>query len=169
MTLNAADVALHHLEAGHLTPSAAACVADPPLDSILSKVTWEGPHDQANPQNWSMKKKWGATLTISLFSLIAPVSSSMVAPCLPAIASEFAITNSVTVQLVLSIFVLAWGCGPLILGPLSEVYGRSPVLQLANLFYLIFNLACGFSTSAVQIIIFRFLSGFGGSAPLAVR
>jgi len=71
-------------------------------------------------------------------------------------------------QLVLSIFVLGYAIGPLMLAPLSEIYGRVPVLQLANLFYLAFNLACGASTSKGQMIDFRFLSGLGGSAPLAL-
>ena len=42
------------------------------------------------------------------------------------------------------------------------------VLQLANLFYLAFNIGCGFATSKGQLIAFRFLSGLGGSAPLAL-
>ena len=92
----------------------------------------------------------------------------MVAPALSSIAKEFAITNEVESQLVLSIFVLAYAIGPLFLGPLSEMYGRVPVLQLANLWYLVFNIACGASKTRGQMIAFRFLSGFGGSAPLAV-
>lgn len=63
---------------------------------------------------------------------------------------------------------LAYAIGPLLLGPLSELYGRVIVLQLANLFYLFFNLGCGLSRTKVQLIVFRFLAGFGGSAPLAI-
>lgn len=85
-----------------------------------------------------------------------------------AIAREFNMTNQVEIQLTLSIFILAYAIGPLFLGPLSEVYGRVPVLQLSNLFYLVFNTACGASKSKGQMIAFRFLSGLGGSAPLAV-
>lgn len=93
----------------------------------------------------------------------------MVAPAISAIAKDFNITNEVESQMVLSIFVLAYAIGPLFLGPLSEVYGRVPVLQLANLVYLVFNTACGASRSKTEMIVFRFLSGLGGSAPLAVR
>lgn len=93
----------------------------------------------------------------------------MVAPALQSIATEFNITNDVEIALTLSIFVLAYAIGPLFLGPMSEIYGRVPVLQLANLFYLVFNIACGVCTSKGQLFTFRFLSGLGGSAPLAVR
>lgn len=92
----------------------------------------------------------------------------MVAPAISSIAAEFHITNSVEQQLVLSVFVLAYAFGPLLLGPLSELYGRVPVLQLANLFFLVFNTACGASKNKGQMIAFRFLSGLGGSAPLAI-
>ena len=131
-------------------------------------MTWDGPDDPANPKNWDKKHKWAATLVVSSFTFISPVSSSMVAPALTAIAKEFHITSEVESQLTLSIFVLAYAIGPLFLGPLSEIYGRVPVLQLSNLFYLVFNIACGASRSKGQMIAFRFLSGLGGSAPLAV-
>src|SRR5450432_2751837 len=92
----------------------------------------------------------------------------MVAPALTSLAKEFNISNSVELTLTLSIFVLAYAIGPLFLGPLSEMYGRVIVLQLNNLFYLCFNLGCGFAKTKGQTIAFRFLSGLGGSAPLAI-
>lgn len=92
----------------------------------------------------------------------------MVAPALQSIAAEFNITNDVEIALTLSIFVLAYAIGPLFLGPMSEIYGRVPVLQLGNLFFLVFNIACGVATSKGQLLAFRFLSGLGGSAPLVV-
>lgn len=92
----------------------------------------------------------------------------MVAPSLPAIASRFHIDNEVESQLVLSIFVLAYAIGPLIIGPLSEMYGRVKVLQLTNLIYLVFNIGCGFAQTKGQMLVFRLLSGLGGSAPLAI-
>ncbi|KAL9025106.1 MAG: hypothetical protein Q9196_006016, partial [Gyalolechia fulgens] len=129
-------------------------------------VTWDGPEDPESPKNWSIKRKWAATIVVSSFTFISPVSSSMVAPAIQTIARDFDITSEVEAQMVLSIFVLAYAIGPLFLGPLSEVYGRVPVLQLGNLFYLIFNTAAGGCKNKGQMIAFRFLSGLGGSAPL---
>ncbi len=77
-------------------------------------------------------------------------------------------TSIVQEQLLLSIFVLAYAFGPLVFGPLSELYGRVPVLQWANLIYFVFNLACGFAQNSGEMLAFRFLSGIGGSAPLAI-
>src|SRR5690242_2016332 len=115
-----------------------------------------------------MKRKWAATLIVSCFTLVSPISSSMIAPALDSISDEFNITNEVEAQLTLSIFVLAYAIGPLFLGPLSEIYGRVIILQLSNLFYLAWNLGCGFAQNSGQLMAFRFLSGLGGSAPLAI-
>ncbi|KAJ5351251.1 hypothetical protein N7452_000225 [Penicillium brevicompactum] len=124
-------------------------------------VTWDGDDDPENPKNWSMKKKWAATITVSLFTFISPVSSSMVAPALSSLAAEFNVTDEVVSQLMLSIFVLAYAVGPLFLGPLSEIYGRTIVLQLANLFFLVFNIGCAVSKTKVQMIVCRFFAGLG--------
>lgn len=92
----------------------------------------------------------------------------MVAPAVNVISKELGITNQVEQNLTLSIFVLAYAVGPLFLGPLSEMYGRVIILQTANLLYLFFNLGCGLAQTKGQLIAFRFLSGLGGSAPLAI-
>ncbi|CAJ2512305.1 Uu.00g053200.m01.CDS01 [Anthostomella pinea] len=159
-----------------------ASTAPNPDDPDL--VTWTGPDDPENPKNWLFSRKWQAVLVISTFTLISPVSSSMVAPSLTAIGAELNVPpggelgpdfqvanpqiNAVQQNLVLSIFVLAYAIGPLAWGPLSELFGRVLVLQLANLLYLFFNLGCGLARTKGQLIAFRFLSGLGGSAPLAI-
>lgn len=159
---------LHDLESRRTRQSRIArtrsnrSVKDPNL------VSWEGEDDPMSPKNWPQPRKWAATIIVSCFTFISPVSSSMVAPALPAMAKSLSITSKVEESLILSIFVLAYAIGPLFLGPMSEIYGRVIVLQLANLFYLVFNLACGFAATKGQLIAFRFLAGLGGSAPLAL-
>ncbi|KAI1734246.1 major facilitator superfamily domain-containing protein [Xylaria scruposa] len=131
-------------------------------------VTWTGPDDPENPKNWTFGKKWAAVFTVSLFTLISPISSSLVAPALGSIADELHITQDFEKNLTLSVFILAYAIGPLVWGPLSELYGRVIVLQLVNLIYLFFNLGCGLARTKEQLIVFRFLAGLGGSAPLAI-
>ena len=59
--------------------------------------------------SWSKKKKWAATLIVSAFTFISPVSSSMMAPAGEQIAGEFGITNSSVIALLTSVFVAAYG------------------------------------------------------------
>jgi MFS family permease len=86
---------------------------------------------------------------------VSPVSSSMVAPAFGVIRADFDIKTDVEIQLILSVFILASAIGPLVVSPLSEVYGRYSTLQFTCGFYFIFNLACGFSQTSRQLLIFR--------------
>ncbi|KAL6791377.1 major facilitator superfamily domain-containing protein [Trichoderma sp. SZMC 28013] len=131
-------------------------------------IKWNGPDDPENPKNWTHRRKWAAVFCVSCFTLLSPVASSMVAPGLPQISSDLHITEEIESALVLSIFVAAYAVGPLIWGPLSELYGRAIILQLSNLFFLFFNLGCGLARTSAQMFVFRFLAGIGGSAPLAI-
>ncbi|KAG6808458.1 hypothetical protein H0H92_004055 [Tricholoma furcatifolium] len=138
----------------------------PPNDDIV--VDWEGPDDPADPKNWAYRRKWAATIVVSSFTFISPVSSTMVAPAALNVAEDFGVTSETIVAMMTSVFVLGYAVGPLFLGPLSEIFGRSRVIQFANLFYLAWNLGCGFAKTKGQFIAFRFLAGIGGSAPLAI-
>ncbi|KAM0746258.1 MFS general substrate transporter [Meredithblackwellia eburnea MCA 4105] len=131
-------------------------------------VDWKGDKDPLFPKNWKNGKRMGATLIVASFTFLSPTSSSMIAPAVGQVAERFNISNEVEQSMIVSIFVLAFAFGPLFLGPLSEIYGRTIVLQLSNLLYLVFNLACGFATSTSQMLAFRFLAGLGGSAPLSI-
>ena len=92
----------------------------------------------------------------------------MIAPAVPAMSKELGIKTEITAEMSLSIFILAYAIGPLFLGPLSEVYGRARVMQCANMFYLVWNFACGWAYTIPEIMVFRFLAGLGGSAPLTI-
>jgi hypothetical protein len=148
---------------------------------------WE--HDPANPRNWSPLKKWTATTLVtirllfssylsrfpqvSFYTLLTALASSMMAPGLPDLAIKYGLTNPTLVALTLTIFVLSMAIGPLVLAPMSEIYGRAgvcwhpatvlaslddfQVLHIGNLFFLCFNLGCALAPSASSLIVFRFL------------
>ena len=131
-------------------------------------VDWDGDDDPANPQNWKRRRKWAAIALVSAFTFMSPVASSILAPSLQSIGEDLNIESDSEKSLCLSIFVLGFALGPLILAPLSEIYGRAIILQSSNLLFIIFNCACGFAKSKEQLIMFRFLAGLGGSSPLAL-
>ncbi|KXX74487.1 putative transporter mfs2 [Madurella mycetomatis] len=142
--------------------------SDPEPFLDIATVTWDSGDDPTNPQNWSRHKKWISTLLVSCFTFISPVASTMLAPALPDIQRELSITSDFDAYLIMSIFLLAYAIGPFLLAPLSEMYGRVVVLQSANMIFLIFNTVCGFAQTREQLLVFRFLSGLGGSAPQAL-
>lgn len=133
------------------------------------QVTWEtAPNPLANPLKWPNWRRWATTIVVSGYSLISPVTSSIIAPSLRTIAEELHMKTEIEMQMSLSIFVLGYAVGPLILSPLSEVFGRKWVLQVGNLVFLLFNLGCSFANSTTQLIILRLFAGIGGSAPLGI-
>ncbi|EFX02800.1 major facilitator superfamily transporter multidrug resistance [Grosmannia clavigera kw1407] len=154
---------------GEKGPFASASAADGP-DGLPDPnlVRWDGPDDPENPKNWRMKRKWACVFVVSLYGFLTPVASNMIAPALPAIAKELDIHGSTEQLMTLSVFVLAYAFGPLFLGPLSEVYGRVGVLQVANVIFILFNLGCGLAQTRGQMMALRFLAGLSGSAPLAL-
>ncbi|KAK7753312.1 hypothetical protein SLS62_004831 [Diatrype stigma] len=140
----------------------------PPPNDNPNLVAWSGPDDPENPKNWPYSRRWAVVFVVSTFTLMSPMSSSMIAPSLTAIGEDLDIPDGFGRVLALSIFVLAYAIGPLLWGPLSELYGRVIVLQLTNLIYMVFNLGCGLAQTQEQLVAFRFLAGLGGSAPLAI-
>ncbi|ORY91475.1 major facilitator superfamily domain-containing protein [Leucosporidium creatinivorum] len=130
-------------------------------------VDWKE-NDPAFPKNWSNRSRMGATFIVAAFTFLSPLSSTMISPATAQLAAKFDITDAVLESMVTSIFVLAYAIGPLFFGPASELWGRTVVLQLANLIYLVFNFVCAFAPNTGSMLAFRFLAGLGGSAPLAI-
>ncbi|KAJ3783432.1 multidrug resistance protein 4 [Lentinula aff. detonsa] len=126
---------------------------------------WED--DPINARNWSFSKKWSCVAIVSLYTFLSPLSSSMLAPGLPDIAAKYGVTSTTETSLMLSVFLISFAFGPLLLAPLSEMYGRTWVLHFGTFFSLAFNLGCAFAPNAGAFIGFRFLNGFSGSAPIA--
>ncbi|EQK99863.1 polyamine transporter 3 [Ophiocordyceps sinensis CO18] len=131
-------------------------------------LDWDGPEDPDNPRNWSLARKWRALGGISAFVLMSPLSSTIVAPALGQIADALDITQPAQQTMVVSIFVLGFAFGPLVASPLSEIYGRTVIVQTWNLVYLAFNTACGGARSKESLLVLRFLAGLFGSATLGI-
>ena len=132
-------------------------------------MTWQDEEsDPGNPKNWAMRRKAKALVGMSMFVFVSVFAVSLVAPVLPAVSSELHIEQPAVQEMVLSIFLLGFAFGPLFASPLSETYGRMRMIQSWNLFYTIFNAACGTSQSKETLIVLRFISGFFASATLGV-
>ncbi|PVH86267.1 MFS general substrate transporter [Cadophora sp. DSE1049] len=133
-------------------------------------VWWEEPEDQdtANPMNWSPTKKWGNICTISVISFIVPLVSSMLAPGVELIMTDFNTQSKTFATFVVSIFVLGFAVGSLILPPLSELYGRTIVYNVTNVLFLAFTIMCALSQDPGTLLVARFLSGFVGVATITI-
>lgn len=120
-------------------------------------------HVQLDARNWNVHKKILITFTISVTGFNRIMVSTMMAPALPYVMNDLNLSK-VAVNMTLSIFVLATCIGPLFFGPLSELYGRRWLLHGSNLWFLIWNFACGFAKDGSTMLLFRFFAGIGASA-----
>lgn len=84
---------------------------------------------------------------------------------MPDLMKQFGISSEVGI-LCISLFVAGYILGPLLWGPLSEIYGRRPIAIITFVFYVGFQVGCALSKNTGSILVFRFLSGTFAAAPL---
>lgn len=120
------------------------------------------------PLNFPVKRKWALLAMVSFITLISPLASSMFAPAITYVDEDFNNSNTTLSALVVSIFVLGYAIGPLFISPLSEIYGRQIVFNVANWFFCAWTIACAVAPSLGSLIAFRLLAGIGGSGCLAI-
>jgi len=92
----------------------------------------------------------------------------MLAPAVPRVMADLNTTSKSFATFSVSIFVLGFASGPLILAPLSELYGRVIVYNITNVLFMTFTMLCGFSQNQGMFLGFRYLSGFAGVATITI-
>lgn len=153
-----------------LLPDAATAIPTPTtLDdhhhAIPNKdiVDFDPNGDPENPMDWPAPYKWGIvtllaamafTVTFTCVSLV-PVANIIVGDL---DGSDSAASGSAAVLLV-TIWELGEAAGPLFIAPLSEVYGRLPVMHTANVFFLALTVLSALSPTTTVLIVARALTG----------
>src|SRR5690349_13662237 len=92
----------------------------------------------------------------------------MFAPGIPRILVEFHETSSVTATFILSVYILGFAFGPLLVAPMSEIYGRSICYNVGNVFFTLFTVGTALSNSIGMMMAFRFLMGVACSVPITI-
>ncbi|KAF9256456.1 MFS general substrate transporter [Marasmius fiardii PR-910] len=123
--------------------------------------------DHEHPQNQPLVKKWFIVILISLSATSVTCASSAAAFAENGMAQEFHVSKIVAI-LSVSLFVEGLGFGPLLVGPLSEVYGRNVIYRVSFALLFAFSWAVAFAPNIEVLLIFRFITGFCGSAFLSV-
>lgn len=130
-------------------------------------VLFDGPDDPTDPQNFSSKKKGILIFVILSTCFTSTFGSSTLSEAVVEILEEYHVGLEVS-TLCTSLFVLGYASGPVMWGPLSDVYGRKIILILSSFIYLTLNFAVATAKDIQTIIICRFFSGFSSAAPMVV-
>lgn len=103
-------------------------------------------------------------LMASLMSIVA-LSIDALLPALPEIGSALGVTNPSDNQLLITMIFLGLGFGQLIFGPLSDSFGRKPMVYFGFALFVIASIICVTTKSFEIMIIGRILQGIGLSSP----
>jgi DHA1 family bicyclomycin/chloramphenicol resistance-like MFS transporter len=97
---------------------------------------------------------------LSAISTLAPLGIDTSLPALPIMALALHSSDGM-IQATLGAFMLAFAAGQLVVGPLSDRYGRRPVLAAGLLIFALAGLLCAIATDARLLVAARFIQGFG--------
>ncbi|KAI5209139.1 MFS general substrate transporter [Aureobasidium subglaciale] len=171
-------IALEHSKTRADLEEAFAAAAEPPhpsepiqpvrtADDIIL-VDWYTTTDPANPQNWSNMKKGLVTALICIYTTAVYTGSAIYTPSAEGVMHVFGV-SATAASLGIALFVFAYGIGPLIFSPLSEIpsIGRNPPYIITFAIFTILCLPTALVDNFAGLLVLRFLQGFFGSPILA--
>lgn len=130
-------------------------------------VSWNGPDDPEHPHNWNITKKVIQCAIIGFNTFNIAFGSAIFAEAVLPL-SEIYHVHYVVTTLGVSLYVMGFATGPVVWAPLSELYGRRPVLIISSIAFTSFIFAVACSDRLESILICRFFAGCLGAAPLVV-
>jgi len=107
-------------------------------------------------------------LLVALLISIGAMGTDIMLPAMKAMGAEFGVQHANDVHLIITAFFLGMAIGQLIVGPLSDRYGRKPIILFG---YLIFIVGCAlsmFTTNWTMMLAGRVIQGIGAAAPRIV-
>jgi DHA1 family bicyclomycin/chloramphenicol resistance-like MFS transporter len=119
------------------------------------------------PINQKYLGAYGLIIFIALLSAFIPLSTDLYLPALPGMSDYFGMSAS-RINLTLTTFFIFYALGTLIWGPLSDRYGRKPILLVGMGLYSTASVLCALMPSLDGLILCRIFQAIGGSAAGAV-
>jgi MFS transporter, DHA1 family, multidrug resistance protein len=105
----------------------------------------------------------GLVVLIALLSAFVPLSTDLYLPALPGMSVNFGVSAD-RINLTLTAFFIFYALGTLVWGPLSDHYGRKPILLSGLGLYVISSAFCAFMWNVDGLILCRIFQALGGSA-----
>lgn len=109
----------------------------------------------------------GLVILIAVLSGFVPLSNDMYLPALPAMSTFFNAPPD-QINLTLTAFFIFYALGTLVWGPLSDQYGRKPILIAGLGLYIVASALCAQAWSLESLVVCRIIQAAGGGAAGAV-
>lgn len=107
------------------------------------------------------------TLLLGALGALPPLSIDMALPALPQLGADFHVSVAAAAW-TLSLFMAGFGVAQLVFGPLSERFGRRPILIVGCALFTLASFACAFAPSLPLLLAARFVEGCGAGAGMAM-
>ena len=104
-----------------------------------------------------------AAILLVALSAVAPLTVDMFLPSMPSMAVEFGVRES-TMQLAVTLFIISFAGSQIFYGPMSDRYGRRPLMFIGLALFTAGGLVALSAQSAEMLIAGRILQGLGGGA-----
>jgi DHA1 family bicyclomycin/chloramphenicol resistance-like MFS transporter len=109
----------------------------------------------------------GMLLLLVAMTGVAPISLYMLVPALPLLATSFNSDISIA-QMTVSLYMVGIACSQILMGPLSDRFGRRPVLLAGLSLMVVASAACIFAETLPELIAARFFQALGGATGMVV-
>ncbi|MFG2296527.1 Bcr/CflA family multidrug efflux MFS transporter [Streptomyces sp. NPDC048603] len=107
------------------------------------------------------------TFVLGGLSALPPLSMDMYLPALPQVTTALN-SPAATIQLTLTACLAGMAVGQLVIGPMSDKWGRKRPLLVGMVMYVLATAVCAFAPTAEMLIGFRLLQGLAGSAAIVI-
>lgn len=123
------------------------------------------PRDPKDPRAWSSARKWIVCLSAAGTVFVVSFCSSAYTGAISGLIEQFHVSDIVA-TLGLALFLVGYIIGPLIWGPMSELYGRRYLMIITLLVLTAFNAGTAGANSIATLLVCRFLGSIFGSSPM---
>ncbi|WST27562.1 multidrug effflux MFS transporter (plasmid) [Streptomyces xanthophaeus] len=107
------------------------------------------------------------TFILAALAAVPPLSMDMYLPALPEIAQGLG-ASATAIQLTLTACLAGMALGQLVVGPMSDRWGRRGPLLVGLLVYIVASAICAFAPTGEVLIAFRLLQGLAGAAGIVI-
>lgn len=130
-------------------------------------VGYDGVDDPDFPHNWPMSLRVRMSLAVGLCALALTLTLAIFSSGAQQIMHEFKVGSTVA-TLGTSLYVFGFASGPIVWGPLSELYGRKPILVPLQFLFMCFCAGCATAKDIQTVMLCRFFAGFVAAGPIVV-
>lgn len=108
------------------------------------------------------KVAWVTIIMLGMLAAFGPVCTDIYLPAIPFITAQMH-SDAATMQLSLTTSLLGLALGQLLIGPISDTYGRKKPLYVSLVVFVLSSVCCAISTNVLELIVARFFQGLAGA------